>query len=330
MATPSWTLDTYAERATAHGLLALAAFFAACKADRIPNRVPPRLPVGKLCALAAELKARGVVFHNMRPIEARYAAGTLSTQDEEAAYALGWNGENATHPWIYRGPHGGHPALASLGHAICLAAVDDCCPTASWRLRRVFEPSEIATLFDEEDGDNDIMLAAISHYPMLATPEIVVAERCAPFIDRTEETTRHWAVGIVAGDILLGLNARISGTGAGTRILEYWKASRGYLIAHNVLNVPYFARHSFVLVPCPAAITAIAMLSMCWNIDPMLAMLRLQELGLPWESDAEDATVSPVLHQHTMERWAAQRAQTRHPHRSSQSLTSQYSLKRNA
>ena len=317
MATPFWTLDTYAERAAAHGLPALAAFFAACKAGRIPNRVPARLPVGKLRALAEELAAQGVVFHDMRPIEARYAAGTLSTKEEEAATAIGWNGDNVTHPWIYRGPHGGHPALASLTHAICLAAVDSCCPAASWRVRRVFEPSEVEALFAEEDDDDDIMLAALSHYPMLATPEIVIAERCASFIDATENTNRYWAVGIAAGDILLGLNARISGTGAGTRILEYWKASRNYLIAHNVLNVPYFARHGFAMVPCPAEVTSIAMLSMCWNIDPVLAMLRLQELGLSWEpdahADAEAAMTSPRLHQHTMERWAAQRAQTPTP-----------------
>lgn len=125
----AWTLDTYVERAAAHGLPTLAAFFAACKAGRIPNRVPARLALGKLRALAEELAAQGVVFHDMRPIEARYAAGTLSTKEEEAATAIGWNGDNTTHPWIYRGPHGGHPALASLGHAICLAAVDDCYPT---------------------------------------------------------------------------------------------------------------------------------------------------------------------------------------------------------
>lgn len=288
-----WTFDTYVALAAQHQLPRLAAFFTACSAARVPDAVPTRLAARRLTAFADALRAHGVRMRDCTAVLAAYAED-FDGVEVDNAYVT------PECPWEYESHYGGHPALPSLTHCVCLAAVDECLPSASWRVRRILEDSELTKLIIIADGLHDVIVHALYEYDHLPDREIVVAERCAPFIIATiADLNIPWAIGVAYRDVLLGLSTLIEHTtGAGTRILDHWKTTRNWLIAHHVTNRTYFTAKEFDPVPHgnhqPLPGQTRRQHHMCWQIDPQLAATRIDQLDLSWYdggvADEEDDT----------------------------------------
>lgn len=275
-----WTCATYALLADRHGLPRLAAFYRQCDAGSVPATIPNRLSKPRLMTFASDLQAHGIRVRDCTAVLDRYEH--VGDVDVDNAYAT------LDCPWQYESRYGGHPALPSLAHVVCLAAVDECLPAASWRVRRLIDACELDTLFTIADGMNDVLDHALSGYDHLSGREIVVAERCAPFIPTTvPDLEGPWAIGVAYRDVLLGLSTLIDhSTGAGTQILAHWKATRQWLIAHHVTNVAYFTARGFVPIPRgnhqPLPGETRCQQHLCWQIDPVRAAVRIDQLGLSW------------------------------------------------
>lgn len=251
-------LDRYVTTLTRHGAGAAASqVYAMITSGTFPSR-QARFSNAAAEALAAELVADGASF---TPDDDYGSITHLTTQA------------------------GGMGYIQSRSAALLLAVALLTRPSMVWSMREASIEEIETQLAIAADEMSDILDNVLYGYEMLPQPpEFIVVEHQAPrtWLPR-RETGRYCAFGAIFEDVMLGLESFARLSGAGTRILDHWKHTRGRLIGHNVMNgaVSYFARNGFSLVPMPPPPSGQQPLTMmAWNYSDAGARARIEALGL--------------------------------------------------
>jgi len=176
--------------------------------------------------------------------------------------------------------------VRGAGAAVVIGMIAQYMPELVWRLRKVAKRETFGRLFTLADGESDYFVHALSEYAMLPpqSRHVVVVDHPFDTSWRCSAAESYCAVGVINGEVMVSLESFVPGSGAGTRILDHWKQTRGRLIGHHVLPhaVAYFQRHGFYPLPSqlmPAGHAPVSI--MAWNYPVGDAVATVNRLGLP-------------------------------------------------